>query len=79
MFVPAGYIGAVVLTLYAALIMKSYVLSLVCSALQVVALLYYLTSYYPGGTSSVKFLLSMFSSAASSCFSTCSTLVFGGK
>eukprot|EP00882_Tetradesmus_deserticola_P020687 GHRQ01022351.1.p1 GENE.GHRQ01022351.1~~GHRQ01022351.1.p1 ORF type:complete len:240 (+),score=89.54 GHRQ01022351.1:175-894(+) len=75
----AGYIGSVVMTLYAALIMKSYVLSLLCSGLQVVALLYYLTSYYPGGTSSVKFMLSMFGSAASSCFSTCSTLVFGGK
>jgi hypothetical protein len=67
------------MTLYAALIMKSYVLSLLCSGLQVVALLYYLTSYYPGGTSSVKFMLSMFGSAASSCFSTCSTLVFGSK
>lgn len=76
---PAGYIGSVVMTLYAALIMKSYVLSLLCSGLQVVALLYYLTSYYPGGTSSVKFMLSMFGSAASSCFSTCSALVFGSK
>uniref|UniRef100_A0A383VCL2 Vesicle transport protein n=1 Tax=Tetradesmus obliquus TaxID=3088 RepID=A0A383VCL2_TETOB len=75
----AGYIGSVVMTLYAALIMKSYVLSLLCSGLQVVALLYYLTSYYPGGTSSVKFMLSMFGSAASSCFSTCSALVFGSK
>jgi hypothetical protein len=76
---PAGYIGSVVMTLYAALIMKSYVLSLLCSGLQVVALLYYLTSYYPGGTSSVKFMLSMFGSAASSCFNTCSALVFGVK
>lgn len=73
----AGYIGSIVLTLYAALIMHSYVLSLLCSVMQVVALLYYLTSYYPGGTSSVKFMLSMFGSAASSCFSSCTGVMFG--
>lgn len=67
------------MTLYAALVMKAYILSLVCSGLQVVALLYYLTSYYPGGTSSVKFVLGMFGSAASSCFSGATTLIFGGK
>lgn len=75
--IAAGYVGSIVLTLYAALIMHSYVLSLVCSVLQVVALLYYLTSYYPGGTSSVKFMLSMFSSAAGSCFSSCTGMMFG--
>lgn len=74
---PAGYVGSIVLTLYAALIMHSYVLSLLCSVLQVVALLYYLTSYYPGGTSSVKFLLSMFGSAAGTCFSSCTAMMFG--
>jgi hypothetical protein len=73
----AGYVGSIILTLYAALIMHSYVLSLVCSVLQVVALLYYLTSYYPGGTSSVKFMLSMFGSAASTCFSSCTGVMFG--
>ncbi|KAF8062925.1 SFT2 [Scenedesmus sp. PABB004] len=75
----AGYVGAVALTLYAALIMKSYVLSLGCSALQVVALLYYLTSYYPGGTSSVRYVLSMFGSMFGSCASSCGALLFGGK
>jgi hypothetical protein len=67
-----------VLTLYAALFLHSYLLSLLCSALQVVALLYYLTSHYPGGTSSVKFMLGMFGSAASSCFRSCAGVVFGG-
>lgn len=71
--------GSVLLTLYAALIMHSYVLSLFCSGLQVVALLYYLTSYYPGGTSSVRYMLGIFGSAAGSCFSGVSALVFGGK
>lgn len=39
-----GYVGSIVLTLYAALIMHSYVLSLVCSVLQVLALMYYLNT-----------------------------------
>jgi hypothetical protein len=77
LLLSAGYIGSIVLTLYAALIMHSYLLSMLCSVLQVVALLYYLTSYYPGGTSSVKFLLSMFGSAASTCFSSCTGMIFG--
>ncbi|KAI8467688.1 MAG: Got1/Sft2-like family-domain-containing protein [Monoraphidium minutum] len=64
----AGYLGSVGLTLYAAIFLHSYLLSLGASALQVVALLYYLTSYYPGGTDSVRWFLSMFASAASRCF-----------
>lgn len=43
-----GFIGSILLALYAAIVMKSYLLSLVASGLQVVALMYYLTSYYPG-------------------------------
>lgn len=64
----AGYLGSVLLTLYASIFLKSYLLSLGASGLQVVALLYYLTSYYPGGTESVRWFLSMFYSAATRCF-----------
>ncbi|MEW5311317.1 MAG: hypothetical protein WDW38_003044 [Sanguina aurantia] len=60
----AAYLGSIVATLYAALVMHSYLLSLFCSGLQVVALLYYLTSYFPGGAQGMKFMLSMFSTAA---------------
>jgi hypothetical protein len=35
---------------------------------QVVALLYYLTSYYPGGTDTVRWVLGMFGSAVTRCF-----------
>ncbi|KXZ42015.1 hypothetical protein GPECTOR_222g483 [Gonium pectorale] len=63
-----GYIGSVVATLYAALIMRSYLLSLLCSGLQVVALMYYLMSYFPGGASGVKFMLGLFYQAAMRCF-----------
>ena len=65
----AAYLGSIGATLYAALIMKSYILSLVCSGLQVVALLYYVLSYFPGGAQGVKFMLNMFVSAVTSCFS----------
>jgi hypothetical protein len=71
-----GYLGSIFLTLYAAIIMHSYLLSLLCSGLQVVALAYYLTSHYPGGTDSVRFMLRMFGSAASSCFSSCAGMLF---
>ncbi len=56
-------------TLYAALIMHSYLLCLVCSGAQVVALLYYIMSYFPGGAQGVKFMLGLFYNALSSCFS----------
>lgn len=112
-------------TLYAALYMKSYVLSLVCSGLQVsvpmppppicvpllapctmpprapalrthkrelphaarthrvppprlvqvVALLYYLMSYFPGGTQGVRFMLGLLYSAVWGCFSSAKKLL----
>lgn len=37
---------------------------------QVVALLYYLMSYFPGGTHGVKFMLNMFYQAVLGCFGT---------
>jgi hypothetical protein len=73
---PPGYLGSIALTLYASLFLHSYLLSLVASGAQVVALAYYLTSYFPGGTSSVRFLLSMFGSAAGQCLSAVRVAVF---
>ena len=64
----AAYVGSIVATLWAALIMKSYLLSLLCSGLQMVALLYYILSYFPGGAQGVKFMLTMFANAVASCF-----------
>lgn len=63
----AGYAASVLATLYAALIAKSYLLSLACSGLQAVALAYYAAAYFPGGTDSVRYWLSMVASAAGSC------------
>ena len=43
--------------------------------MQVVALLYYLMSYFPGGTSGVKFMLGLFYQAATRCFASVYTMV----
>mmetsp|Transcript_26139 Transcript_26139/g.57135 ORF Transcript_26139/g.57135 Transcript_26139/m.57135 type:complete len:234 (-) Transcript_26139:294-995(-) len=64
----AAYVGSIVATLYAALVMHSYILCIICSGGQVVALLYYVMSYFPGGTEGVKFMLNLFYNAVSSCF-----------
>mmetsp|Transcript_30621 Transcript_30621/g.78163 ORF Transcript_30621/g.78163 Transcript_30621/m.78163 type:complete len:238 (-) Transcript_30621:330-1043(-) len=70
-----AYLGSIGATLYAALIMHSYLLSLLCSGLQVVTLLYYLMSYFPGGTSGVRFVLGLFGQAAMSCFASLQALL----
>ncbi|CAL8460859.1 g390 [Coccomyxa elongata] len=62
-----GYIGSMAGTLYAALALHSYILSLVCCCLQVVALLYYTVSYFPGGTNGAKFVLKMAVGAFAQC------------
>jgi len=46
-------------TLYAAMVMHSYVLSIICSGIQMFALLYYILSYFPGGTAGMKLISSM--------------------
>lgn len=40
-----------------------------CAAVQVVALMYYVMSYFPGGASGVKFMLTVFYKAVLSCMS----------
>mmetsp|Transcript_2465 Transcript_2465/g.5857 ORF Transcript_2465/g.5857 Transcript_2465/m.5857 type:complete len:243 (-) Transcript_2465:1439-2167(-) len=72
-----GYLGSMLGTLYAALVMHSYILSIACSGAQVVALLYYVMSYFPGGAAGVKLFLGMFYRAAASCFSTGTRAVLG--
>lgn len=63
----AGYLTTMFGTLYAALVMHSYVMSLVCCSLQLVALIYYVASYFPGGTQGVKFVMMMATSAVKQC------------
>jgi hypothetical protein len=62
----AAYVGSVLATLYAALVAHSYLLSLLFSAGQVVALLFFLGSYVPGGPAGVRFLLGLAGQGAAS-------------
>ena len=101
----AGYLTTMFGTLYAALIMHSYVMSVVCCVLQVrlvhlsisscdchchvsqcrlaclvlqlVALLYYVASYFPGGTQGVKFVMLMATQATKQCLYGCRQAIFG--
>ncbi|KAF5837407.1 Got1/Sft2-like family-domain-containing protein [Dunaliella salina] len=73
----ATYLGSILSTLYAALFMHSYILSLVCSGLQVVALAYYLLSYFPGGEQGVRFVLGMMYNACWGCLQSVQKMVLG--
>ncbi|XP_010446136.1 PREDICTED: protein transport protein sft2-like, partial [Camelina sativa] len=53
-----GFIATMVGTIYVSMVLHSYILSVIFSALQVVALAYYCISYFPGGSSGMKFLTS---------------------
>eukprot|EP00899_Mesostigma_viride_P011725 jgi/Mesvir1/20553/Mv06230-RA.1 len=55
----AGYVASMAGTLYGALVARSYPLTIACSALQVLALLYYSMSYFPGGAIGAKVVFNM--------------------
>ena len=50
------YVGSMALTLYAALVLHSYFLVLLFSALQAAAVTWYLLSYIPGGAPVIRVL-----------------------
>ncbi|KFK27173.1 hypothetical protein AALP_AA8G345000 [Arabis alpina] len=58
-----GFIATMVGTIYVSMVLHSYVLSVLFSALQVIALAYYCISYFPGGSSGMKFLSSALTSS----------------
>ncbi|KAJ6752520.1 hypothetical protein OIU85_002892 [Salix viminalis] len=49
-----GFIGSMVGTLYVSMVWHSYVLSVLFSVIQVLALVYYAISYFPGGSAGLK-------------------------
>ncbi|KAI0632851.1 ER-to-golgi vesicle protein transport Sft2 [Trametes polyzona] len=51
----AAYLGSLGLTLYFSLGAHSYVGSLICAIVQIVALLSYVAAYFPGGTQTLRF------------------------
>ncbi len=65
----AGYAVSAIGTLWAALVAHSYLLSLLCSAVQVGALAVYVASYLPGGALGARLLLATAARAVGSCVS----------
>ncbi|OVA05113.1 Vesicle transport protein [Macleaya cordata] len=63
-----GFIGTMVGTIYVSMVLHSYVLSVLFSVLQVLALSYYAISYFPGGSTGMKFLTSTLTSSVLKCF-----------
>ncbi|KAL1925716.1 uncharacterized protein VTP21DRAFT_599 [Calcarisporiella thermophila] len=51
----AAYLGSMAATLYFAVGARNYVLTIVCSVVQIIALIYYFVSYLPGGTTTLMF------------------------
>ncbi|XP_021889928.1 protein transport protein SFT2-like [Carica papaya] len=63
-----GFVGSMVGTIYVSMVLHSYILSVLFSVLQVVALSYYALSYFPGGSAGLKFLSSAITSSILNCF-----------
>ncbi|XVF81399.1 hypothetical protein PTKIN_Ptkin15bG0152100 [Pterospermum kingtungense] len=63
-----GFVGSMVGTIYVSMWLHSYILSVLFSVLQVISLSYYAISYFPGGSSGLKFLSSTLASSVLRCF-----------
>lgn len=55
-----SYVGSMGLTLYSALVVRSYVLVILSSGLQMATLVYYMLSFLPGGTAGARVFIMMF-------------------
>jgi len=53
-----AYLGSLSATLYSALVIQSAILTTMCAIIQIVALVWYLISYLPGGTAGLKMMSS---------------------
>ncbi|KAL6553565.1 hypothetical protein OROGR_007407 [Orobanche gracilis] len=63
-----GFIGSMAGTIYVSMVLHSYILSVLFSVLQVLALSYYAISYFPGGSAGLRFLSSTLASSVLRCF-----------
>uniref|UniRef100_A0A7N0RCI2 Vesicle transport protein n=1 Tax=Kalanchoe fedtschenkoi TaxID=63787 RepID=A0A7N0RCI2_KALFE len=63
-----GFLGTMVGTIYVSMVLHSYILSVLFAVLQVLALAYYAISYFPGGSTGLKFLTSAMTSSVLRCF-----------
>jgi hypothetical protein len=60
-----AFFGSMVTTLYAALVIRSYLLVVAASGVEILAMLWYLMSYIPGGSAGMTLFVRMFTSTAS--------------
>ncbi|KAL9230045.1 hypothetical protein vseg_005439 [Gypsophila vaccaria] len=63
-----GMLCCMVGTIYVSMVLHSYILSVLFSILQVVALTYYAISYFPGGSAGMTFLTSALTSSVTRLF-----------
>ncbi|KAK9689584.1 hypothetical protein RND81_09G069000 [Saponaria officinalis] len=63
-----GMLCCMVGTIYVSMVLHSYILSVLFSILQVLALTYYAISYFPGGSAGMKFLTSALTSSVTRLF-----------
>jgi hypothetical protein len=63
-----GFIGSMAATIYVSMVLHSYILSVIFSGVQVLALSYYVISYFPGGSAGMRFLSSTLTSTVLKCF-----------
>lgn len=61
----AAYFGSMFLTLYAVFVAHSYILVIICTIIQFIAILWFYASYLPGGTTGMQFITRSFFRAAS--------------
>mmetsp|Transcript_31041 Transcript_31041/g.43012 ORF Transcript_31041/g.43012 Transcript_31041/m.43012 type:complete len:244 (+) Transcript_31041:99-830(+) len=71
-----GFAGSMGMTLYAALVQHSYINSLFFSGIQVLALVYYLCSYLPGGAAGLHMLTAITSRMFGMCLGSVRKSVF---
>ena len=67
-----GYLGSLLGTLYSALWAKTYLLTIFFSLAQIIGLLYFLLSYFPGGASALTYMGGVCMSGVKAC-------IFGGS
>ncbi|GLJ40311.1 hypothetical protein SUGI_0828550 [Cryptomeria japonica] len=63
-----GFLASMLVTIYVSMVLHSYILSVIFSGVQVLALVYYVISYFPGGSAGLKFLTSKIISSIMKCF-----------
>jgi hypothetical protein len=73
----AAYVGSMMLTLYAALVARSYILVILTSSLQISTLAYYMLSFIPGGSTGARIFISMFVRSARLALSATYTIFMG--